>query len=326
MHPCIIYSIIAVLLVVIELLYFRLAKRFGIIDKPNKRSSHNSVVLLGGGIIFLIGVWIWSAFFGLQYPWFLIGLTLVCGISFWDDVHSLPSYVRLIVHCISVAFMMADLHLWLMDKWWIAILVLVLFVGIINAYNFMDGINGITASYSMAVLIPLIVLNQSIGFIEMSYLIVISIACMVFAFFNFRPKGKAICFAGDVGSIGMAFILLLPIAKLILLTGDMTYILLLAVYGVDSLLTIFHRILLRENLCQAHRKHVYQIMANELHIPHKIVSIAYMTTQLIVSFGLIIISRNHWIYAISTIIVLCAAYLLFIKRYYYLHAEYLKNK
>lgn len=319
MHPCIIYSIIAVLLVVIELLYFRLAKRLGIIDKPNKRSSHNSVVLLGGGIIFLIGVWVWSAFFGFLYPWFLIGLTLVCGISLWDDIHSLPSYVRLIIHGIAVAFMMADLHLWGLDRWWIALLVLILFVGIINAYNFMDGINGITASYSMSVLIPLIIINQSLGFIEMSYLIVISIACLIFAFFNFRPKGKAICFAGDVGSIGMAFILLLPIGKLILQTGDMTYILLLAVYGVDTLLTIFHRILLRENICQAHRKHVYQLMANELNIPHCIVSIAYMMIQLIVSFGLILISSNHWIYALSTVVVLCTAYLLFIKRYYYLH-------
>lgn len=183
----------------------------------------------------------------------------------------------------------------------------------------MDGINGITASYSMSVLIPLIIINQSLGFIEMSYLIVISIACLIFAFFNFRPKGKAICFAGDVGSIGMAFILLLPIGKLILQTGDMTYILLLAVYGVDTLLTIFHRILLRENICQAHRKHVYQIMANELNIPHCIVSIAYMMIQLIVSFGLILISSNHWIYALSTVVVLCTAYLIFIKRYYYLH-------
>lgn len=326
MHPILLYSIITVLLVVIELVYFRLARHFGIIDKPNERSSHNSVVLLGGGIIFLLSVWVWSAFFGILYPWFLIGLTLVCGISFWDDIHSLPSYVRLIVHCIAVALMMADLHLLLIDQWRIALLVLILFVGIINAYNFMDGINGITASYSMAVLLPLIVLNQSIAFIEMSYLIVISIACLIFAFFNFRPRGKAVCFAGDVGSIGMAFILLLPIGKLILQTGDWTYILLLAVYGVDSLMTIFHRMLLRENLCQAHRKHAYQIMANELHIPHEVVSVTYMAMQLIISFGLILISTNHWVYALCAIIVLCTAYLIFMKRYYRLHEDYLNHK
>ncbi|MBR6493192.1 MAG: glycosyltransferase family 4 protein [Paludibacteraceae bacterium] len=326
MQTYIIYSIIAVLLVVLELLYFRLAKRFGIIDKPNQRSSHNSVVLLGGGIIFLLSIWVWSAFFGIRYPWFLIGLTLVCGISFWDDIHSLPSYVRLIVHGIAVAFMMADLHLLFLDQWWIPLLVLILFVGIINAYNFMDGINGITASYSVAVLTPLIVLNYSLAFIEMSYLIVISIACLVFAFFNFRPRGKAVCFAGDVGSIGMAFILLLPIGKLILQTGDWTYIMLLAVYGVDTLLTIIHRIFLRENLCQAHRKHAYQIMANELHIPHEIVSIAYMAMQLIISFGLILISSNHRMYALCTMLVLGAAYLIFMKRYYHLHAEYINHK
>ena len=319
------YIIIAALLLVLELVYFRIADRFNIVDRPNERSSHNSIVIRGGGIIFLLAAWIWSAFFGFNYPWFLAGLTIVCGISLWDDIHSLPDSVRLIAQFTAMFLMLADLGMINLANWWMIAPALIVCVGIINAYNFMDGINGITSGYSLTVLLPLIILNHSIHFIEMSYLIVAAIACVVFSYFNFRPKGKAQCFAGDVGSIGIAFIVLLPLGKLILQTGDLTYILLLVVYGVDTILTICHRIMLHENLGQAHRKHAFQIMANELKIPHEVVSLGYMILQLIISLGLIYLSRMHWVYFLVAVIILCIAYLLFMKRYYHLHAQYLQS-
>ena len=319
------YIIIAALLFALELIYFRIADKLNIIDKPNERSSHNTLVIRGGGIIFLLSAWIWSAFFGFCYPWFLAGMTIVCGISLWDDIHSLPDSARLIAQFIAMFMMFADFGILHWDSWWIIILALIICVGIINAYNFMDGINGITGGYSLAVLIPLIILNHNEPFIEMSYLIVVSIACIVFSYFNFRPKGKAKCFAGDVGSIGIAFMVLFPLGKLILQTGDFTYLLLLVVYGVDTILTICHRIMLHENLGQAHRKHAFQILANELKVPHEVVSLAYMLIQLIVSLGLIYISEMHWVYFLIAIVILCIAYLLFMKKYYHLHAEYLAS-
>ena len=319
------YIIIAALLLALELVYFRIADRFNIVDRPNERSSHNSIVIRGGGIIFLLAAWIWSAFFGFNYPWFLAGLTIVCGISLWDDIHSLPDSVRLIAQFTAMFMMFADLGMINLENWWMIAPALIVCVGIINAYNFMDGINGITSGYSLTVLLPLIILNHSIHFIEMSYLIVAAIACVVFSYFNFRPKGKAKCFAGDVGSIGIAFIVLLPLGKLILQTGDLTYILLLVVYGVDTILTICHRIMLHENLGQAHRKHAFQIMANELKIPHEVVSLGYMILQLIISLGLIYLSRMHWLDFLVAVIILCIAYLLFMKRYYHLHAQYLQS-
>lgn len=325
MQTWIIYSIIAVLLVVLELLYFQIADRFNIIDKPNERSSHSTIVLRGGGIIFLFGAWLWSAFFGFQYLWFLLGLTLVCGISFIDDIHSLPDSVRLVAQFIAVIMLFVEFGLLRGSNWWLLLPALIVCVGIINAYNFMDGINGITGGYSLAVLVPLIVLNSKLHFIDMSYLIVAGIACLVFSYFNFRPKGKAKCFAGDVGSIGIAFILLLPLGKLILQTNDFTYLILLVAYGVDTVLTICHRIMLHEHLGQAHRKHAFQIMANELKIPHMVVSLFYMVLQLLISFGLIYISRIHWIYFVVSTLVLCCTYVLFMGKYYHLHAEYLRN-
>lgn len=86
MNTCLIYVIIFVLILVLELAYFKIANKFNIIDKPNERSSHSSIVLRGGGLIFLLSLWIWSAFFGFQYLWFLLAVTLIAGVSFIDDI------------------------------------------------------------------------------------------------------------------------------------------------------------------------------------------------------------------------------------------------
>lgn len=323
------YVVIALLLLVCELLYFRIADRFNIIDKPNERSSHTTIVLRGGGIIFLIGLWIWSIFFGSDYQWFIIAVTLIAGISFIDDIRSLPDSVRLIAQFIAMVMMFYQLDILHLHMWWIVIISLIVFVGASNVINFMDGVNGITGAYAMASLIPLYLLNKDMGFVSESLIITVIIADVVFCIFNFRPKGKAKCFAGDVGSIGVAYILLFLIGSLILNTGDITYLIFLLVYGVDGVLTIFHRILLHENLGEAHRKHVYQLMANELKIGHVKVSSIYALLQLLLSLGFIYLCPDsiiaHWTYFVVALFVLSLTYILFKKKYYHLHEEYLKT-
>lgn len=323
------YAIIAVLLFIMELVYFKIADKCNIIDKPNERSSHSSIVLRGGGIIFLIGIWVWSLFFGFQYPWFLSAVTLIAGVSFIDDIRSLTDSVRLVVQFVAMALMFYQLDMLHLDLWWVVLIGLVVCVGATNVINFMDGINGITAGYSLAVILPLAALNVNEQFIEQSFLNVSIISILVFAFFNFRSKGKAKCFAGDVGSIGMAFIMLFAIGKLIMATSDVTYLIFLLVYGVDGCLTICHRIMLHENLGEAHRKHAYQLMANELKIGHVQVSSIYMILQLLISFGFIYVCPDtiiwHWIYLVGAFIILSVAYILFKKKYYHLHEEYLAS-
>lgn len=340
MNICLIYGIILMILLILELLYFRIAEKFNIIDKPNERSSHSSIVLRGGGIIFLLGAWIWSAFFGFQYPLFLVAVTLAAGISFIDDIHSLPDSVRLIVQFAAMGLLIWQLFimtgddsfikstgLW-MKMGFIAV-ALIVCVGATNIYNFMDGINGITAGYSAAVLLPLLFVNRIYNFVDTSFLVVALLAIIVFSFFNFRPRGKAKCFAGDVGSVGIAFILLFAIGALIAKTGDITWLVFLLVYGVDGCLTICHRILLHENLGQAHRKHVYQLMANELKISHPVVSLIYALIQLVVSVVFIYLIPNdvraHWMYLLGVFVLLSVLYILFKKKYYHLHEEYLRN-
>lgn len=322
-------GIVFLILLVLELTYFKIADIFNIIDKPNERSSHSSIVLRGGGIIFLLVAWIWSAFFGFQYPWFVAALTIVAGFSFVDDIRSLPDSVRLVAQFLAMAMMFYQLDILHLDMWWIVILALIVCVGASNVINFMDGINGITGAYAMASLIPLFLLNREFCFVSESLIVVVALADIVFCFFNFRPQGKAKCFAGDVGSIGIAYILLFLIGCLIMKTGDVTYLIFLLVYGVDGVLTICHRIMLHENLGEAHRKHAYQLMANELKIGHVKISLLYMVLQLVVSLGFLYLCPNtivaHWIYLLCTAVVLASAYILFKKKYYHLHEEYLAS-
>ena len=333
------YIIIAVILLAAELIYFRIADKFNIIDKPNERSSHSTIVLRGGGIIFLIGAWIWAAFFGMQYPWFLIALTMVAGISFIDDIHSLPDSVRLICQFAAMILMFYQIadsgEMMVNSQWWeliiYGVISLIVCVGASNIINFMDGINGITGAYAMASLIPLYILNNGVngGFVDNSFIITMMLADVVFCFFNFRPRGKAKCFAGDVGSLGVAFILLFLIGSKVMQTGDITYLIFLVVYGVDGVLTICHRIMLHENLGQAHRKHAYQLMANELKMSHITVSLLYACLQLAISLVFIYLVPNtilaHWTYFLGSIIVLSVGYVMFKKKYYHLHEEYLRG-
>ena len=321
------YLTIVVLLVVAELIYFKIADKCNIIDKPNERSSHKRIVLRGGGIIFMLGLWIWSIWSGFQYPWLLAGVTLAAGISFVDDIHSLPDSLRLMVQFISMFLVFQEIGLLHWDMWYIVIMALVAAVGATNIYNFMDGVNGITGGYSLAMLIPLLLLNQKYVFVDESMLVVIGLSVLVFCIFNFRTKAK--CFAGDVGSIGIALILVFSVGRLMLATGDITWIVLFMIYGVDGCLTICHRIMLHENLGQAHRKHAYQLMANELKIPHVVVSSIYMMLQLAVSLVAIYLIPDtivaHWIYLIVAGIVLAVAYVAFKMKYYHLHEEYLNS-
>lgn len=318
------YIIILILLFVMELAYFGLASRFNIIDKPNLRSSHTRVTLRGGGIIFLIGAWLYAAFFGFQYIWFLTGLTLIAAVSFIDDIRSLPDSLRLVVQFIAMFMMFHQFGILNPSDWWIVVIALIVCVGITNAYNFMDGINGITGGYSVAVILPLIYLDSKLNFIDMPFLYVTFLSLLVFCFFNFRRRAR--CFAGDVGSITIAFIIIFALGKLILATGNFAYIIFLALYGVDAVMTICHRIMLGENLGKAHRKHAYQLMANELKMPHVAVASIYMILQLIISFGMIFCPVNNYIYLAAAIVILAAAYIMFMRRYYHLHDEYLKSK
>lgn len=311
------YVIILVLLFLTELFYFRVADKFNIIDQPNERSSHSRITLRGGGIIFYFGALAYFLTNDWEYPWFILALSLITFISFVDDIRSTSQGLRLVFHFSAMALMFYQWGLFSLSWCWI-IIALIVCTGIINAYNFMDGINGITGGYSLIILGALAYINEEmVSFAEPALIYTVLCSVVVFCFFNFRRKAK--CFAGDVGSVSIAFILLFLIGKLILKTEDFSWMILLVVYGVDSVLTIIHRLMLHENIGLPHRKHMYQLMANELKIPHVVVSLVYMAVQAIVIIGYIYCQNWGYLYLLCAILLLSFIYIWFMRKYFRLH-------
>jgi UDP-GlcNAc:undecaprenyl-phosphate GlcNAc-1-phosphate transferase len=270
------------------LFYFRLAIQFKIVDKPNQRSSHSRITIRGGGIIFPIALLLQALLSRFEYPLFTSGLLLISLVSFYDDLRPLSNKIRLLIHLIAVSllFMQTDL---LDYPIWIIIFIYILVIGTINAYNFMDGINGITGSYSLITILSLYFINENHhSFVQSECLIITAITLIVFNFFNFRRNAK--CFAGDVGSVSMAFIIIFFLLLIILRTEDLKYIGFLLVYGIDSISTILFRLIRKENIFEAHRTHFYQYLTNVKSFPHLVVSALYMIVQLIVN--LLIVYSN----------------------------------
>jgi UDP-N-acetylmuramyl pentapeptide phosphotransferase/UDP-N-acetylglucosamine-1-phosphate transferase len=273
-------------LALILLFYFRLALQFKIIDKPNQRSSHSRITIRGAGIIFPIAIFLQTLFSGFQYPFFTSGLLLISIVSFYDDIRPLSNKIRLFVHLIAVSllFLQADL---LSSPVWIIFGAYILVIGTINAYNFMDGINGITGTYSLITILSLYSINETqIAFVFSEWLIIVAISLLVFNFFNFRKKAR--CFAGDVGSVSMAFIIIFFLLLLIFKTQDLKYIGLLLFYGLDTVTTLIFRLIRRENIFEAHRNHFYQHLANVKGWPHLRVSALYLVVQLMMNAVIIL--------------------------------------
>ncbi len=300
--------IVLMVLVTTLLGYFKLANKFNIIDKPNERSSHKELTIRGGGILFPISILIWSFVEGVFNP-FIIGLLCISIISFIDDCKPLSNKIRLSVHMLSICLLLY--HLDFADYSILAWLVGLLFVGgWINAYNFMDGINGITVLYSLSVLAMVYYINTQYHLINTSLIVYTILGLTVFGFYNVRTKARA--FAGDVGSVSMAFILAFILITIMIEMQNWQYILLVSVYGIDSLVTIIQRLFKGENIFKAHRSHLYQYLANEAKIPHVQVSVIYAIIQFILNVGLVfyIIPNGSHLIAFMYLVLQGTTYLL----------------
>ncbi|WP_293302863.1 glycosyltransferase family 4 protein [Pedobacter sp. UBA4863] len=297
-----------VLFVILELIYFKLADRFNIIDKPNHRSSHTSITIRGGGIIFPISVLVYAMINNFPYPYFVIGLFSISIVSFLDDILTLNNKVRLGIHLSSVLLLFFQWNLFSLN-WYCILIALIFAIATINAYNFMDGINGITGGYSLLTIGTLYYINEKlVAFTSPELLIVVGLSLVVFNFFNFRKKAK--CFAGDVGSVGMAFIILFLIGQLIITTQNLSYILLLLVYGTDTAFTVLFRKIRGENIFVAHRSHFYQYLCNQLGYSHLLVSSLYIAAQLLLNVALISLNHDMMNYSMYLFLAFISIYLL----------------
>ncbi len=305
--------LLAVLFVAISI-YFKIADRYNIVDKPNARSSHSYITLRGGGIIFWIAGTIYSSFHLKEYSYFLVGSTLISLISFWDDIKSLPSNIRFTVHLIAVSIAFYGIGVFDLLNTWQTIFAYLLVVGLVNAYNFMDGINGITGLYSLSILLALIYINERlIRFSDTDFILFAICASIVFLFFNYRKRAR--CFAGDVGSVSMAFWISVLLMQLILKTNNPVWLLLLTLYGVDTFCTILHRIWLHQNIFKPHRLHFYQILANEYRIDHRTVALGYASLQALIAIIIIILYNQlstFWLYPLCILPIIAVYNLKFV--------------
>ncbi len=295
------------------LVYFKIADNYNIIDKPNHRSAHSEITLRGGGIIFPIAFLFFLGYevffkgyrFSLDHSiepnfWiFGVGLLITCTVSFIDDLMDLSSRIRLIVHFVSVTLLLYFINAFLLLPWWAIPLLYILIIGILNAYNFMDGINGMSGVYSLVVLGSLWYVNENVvSLVEADFIIYPLLASVVFLFFNFRNKAK--CFLGDIGSMGIAFWIIALLSLLMLKTGEIKWMLFLMVYGAETILTIIERLRLKENIFEAHRRHLYQLFANDKKVSHLTVSGVYATVQLLINTLLIF---SNWSDGLSFLII-----------------------
>lgn len=301
------YLLIAVLLFILELVFFKIANKYNIIDKPNERSSHSEITLRGGGVIYPIAFILLVIYellfhknqdFLLNYWQFGLGLLIISSISFIDDLMDLSSKIRLLFHFISVSLLLYFINAFQLLPIWAIPILFVLIIGILNAFNFMDGINGISGLYSLVVLASILYVNEYlVNFTNQNFIVFPMLASLVFLFFNFRKKAK--CFMGDVGSMAISFWILALLGLLILKTKDIKYFLFLAIYGTDTIITIIERLKLKENIFEAHRRHLYQLFANEKKVDHRKISLVYAFFQAIVNIIVIKLEiANIWMFII----------------------------
>ncbi|MFM7850860.1 MAG: hypothetical protein ACKO96_02865, partial [Flammeovirgaceae bacterium] len=227
------------------------------------------------------------------------------------DIRSLNSLIRFIVQSIAIGLMLYDLEIF-SQYWWISVFTFVVVTGTLNAYNFMDGINGLTAGYSAVIMCCLLYINSYVvHFTEANLIVTFLISLLVFGYFNFRRV--AVCFAGDVGSMACGFFVIYLILDLIYTSQNYVYILFLAVYGVDSVLTIVHRLILKQNIFKPHKLHLYQQLISIAKVNHLQMTFIYMVIQSLVGLGVIFMvgqasSTQYWI-ALVILLLLSASYI-----------------
>jgi Fuc2NAc and GlcNAc transferase len=278
-----------------------------LIDIPNKRSSHSKITPKGGGVGILVAFFISALFLSLSAS-FWIPAVFISLLSIYGDRYEISPRVRLILHFLaSFAFLIGLTGTFHNDKmidYGIIVLLSFFMVGTSNLYNFMDGIDGI-AGITGIIGFGLLALYANLSGsnpVFMYLCLAIIFSCIGFLYFNF-PKAKV--FMGDVGSILLGFVFS---AMVILISKNIFDFICLTCFlfpfYADELNTMILRIRDGDNLTQPHRKHFYQILANEYTIPHWKISIGYGLSQLIIGLAIIYFKKMGLI-VIAVIISIC---------------------
>ncbi len=285
------YSLVFLVLLLIGLIYYRLANRYGIVDKPNLRSSHTKVTVRGGGILFPAAVIFWWMSTDFLNTWMVLGMVWISVVSLLDDMYTISRKLRFGIQFLALSMAFYDLGVFEQESWWGLPILYFVALGIINAINFMDGINGITGFYGLVFFGSLLAINEYMPLFDESLIRYIVLAILVFLIFNFRKR--AFMFAGDIGSISLAYLIIYFLVQWYLVSHNWTIILFLLFYGMDSFITLGHRLIRGENVAIPHRTHLYQILANQLKKDHVLIALVYGLLQLIINVAFFIFPQSY---------------------------------
>jgi len=254
----------------------RYAERRQILDHPNERSSHSMPTPRGGGlaiVLLVTGTGLWSASeadLKRSMVYLLCGL-VIAFLGWRDDLHSLSPRVRFGVQGLVAAASIWGLGYFdsvtipLFGKLQLGapgiVITFLWIVGLTNAYNFMDGIDGMAGGVAFAAGLGWALLTANISYLANSFVFWIALAIAAsslgFLFHNWQP---AKIFMGDVAStfLGYSFAVMPMLASN--QEGDalMLGTLLLWTFIMDAGVTFIRRLLRRENVFTAHRTHLYQ--------------------------------------------------------------------
>jgi UDP-N-acetylmuramyl pentapeptide phosphotransferase/UDP-N-acetylglucosamine-1-phosphate transferase len=301
-----------------------MARKHSIFDTENERSSHSGKTIIGGGIVFLLAMLIYSIYFNFPYPNYLIGAFILALISFIDDLSYVKYSYRLLAHLVALTLVLPYLEI--TNLGYFSILgIVILGVGVLNSFNFIDGINGMLGLISLIILSAVLYINLSLNFTDTNFIIGIMLSVIVFLFFNFR--NNPICFAGDVGSIVIGYFIFIFIISLCFATHDFYYLLLISVPGAEAGLTLLFRILNNQNILMPHRTFLFHFLVHDAKLSHLLVSAIYGLLQLILCIIVILTSEFDPVVKftifISVIVILTVVYLYFRNKYYNIRITFL---
>ena len=268
----------------------------------NHRSSHTKPVITGAGFIFPLSYLAYAVYLvcntGMAFPWyFFIGLTLLSVVSFIDDLEDVWFLWRLLVQIIANALMMWQgkvevqaLYMVHSATFWMAVIMMWGFsIGLLNMYNFMDGLNGMLGFLLLSSLIPMwLINNYVVHFVDNQLIYFTLIPTFIFVFYNARKQAK--CFSGDVGAIAAGFVMVYMLLKLMINSHSFIYLALYTMIFIEAGLTILQRLFAGENIFQPHRIHLFQLLCNEGKRNHVLVSSFYGGIQLIIGMSLFLMN------------------------------------
>lgn len=266
------------------------ALRRQLVDVPGERRSHHVATPRGGGIAIVavvLPVMLWLGLAEGASPVLLLGaygLGLVAAIGWIDDHRPLSPWGRLAIHALAAGLLAAGLALSGEPAWRSAV-VFVLALGLVNAWNFMDGINGIAATQAILVAIAFVL----VGSVAAGAILACTFAaaCLGFLPWNF-PKARI--FLGDVGSGALGYVVACLFA--LMPSGTVTALLLmllpLSAFLIDATLTLLSRIITGEKFWLPHVQHLYQrcVQSGRSHVIVTTGYVVWTLASLVIAFGI----------------------------------------